>query len=138
MVTRDIRPSVRLGDWEPPQQYNQPILEPDGDIREVEHKVLSDKSVIQKTGENAETFTLRGDAYAEDLKQLREMKGERVTIRHTVHSGPVMVRRVSGTSTGSWDEYTEEDEDFPVASVTPSNDIVRWVYNYTIELVSIE
>lgn len=122
-MVEDKRPSVRLGNWTPPSQYNQPQLEPDGDIRTKEHKVLADATVVQGIGENAETFTLRGDAFADDISELRDMKGEELQIRHSVHSGKVLVNRVSASSTG---EYEVEDG------------IRKWVYNYTVGLTKVQ
>lgn len=116
----DDRPSVRLGYWDPPPAYDQPQLEPRGDIRTVEHEVIGERSVVQKTGENAERFTLRGDTYGLSLQELRTLRGENVELRHSVHSGDVLVTDVSATSTGSWDDVDGDR---------------KWVYTYTVQLV---
>lgn len=117
------RISVRLGDWEPPEVYNQPHLEPEGDIRTQEHEVLADVTVVQKLGENAETFTLMGDGYVVDIADLREMRGDTVSLRHPIHSGNVLVESVGATHTGEWDDG-------------PS-DLRKWVYSYTVNLTSV-
>lgn len=119
-VSGDTRVSVRLAAWHPPEPYKWPQLEPNGGIRTKEHKVLADVSVIQSLGENAETFTLRGDAYEEDISILRDLKNQTVELRHPIHSGEVLVSNVSATSTGGWD--TIEGERY-------------WVYTYTVELI---
>lgn len=116
------RPTVRLGSWTPPTQYNQPQLEPSGGIRTKEHEVLGDVSVIQELGKNAETFRLRGDAFQSDISELRELRGDVVAIRHSVYSGDVLIKSVSATSTSSWENEDGER---------------RWVYNYNVQLVSV-
>jgi hypothetical protein len=116
----DDRPTFRLGTWEPPNQYNQPQLEPDGDVRTKEHDVLGDKEVVQVLGENAESFTLRGDGFAEDIKRLREMKTQVVEVRHEIYSGEVLVKGVRANSTGSYETQ---------------NNKIKWVYTYTVDLI---
>lgn len=117
------RIDVRLGDWRPPDPYDYPQLEPESSIRTQEHDVLADVTVVQRLGEEAETFTLRGDAYDLDIAILRDMRGEEVELRHPIHIGEVLVKSVRATSTGSWDEDIYNSRD--------------WVYNYTVELVSV-
>lgn len=120
-MAEDNRPSVKLASWNPPQKYNQPHLEPSGGIRTKKHEVLGDQTVVQGLGEEAEEFTLRGDAYARDLRELRSFKNEIVTVRHPVHSGDVLVSGVSGGHTGSWDTVDGER---------------LWVYSYIVDLIS--
>jgi len=115
------RPTVVIKRWFPPRQYNQPHLEPDGDIREKEIEVLGEKTVIQNLGENAERFNLRGDAWEADIKHLRTLRGQNVDIRHPIHSGPVLITGVSASHTGSYD--TRNGHTF-------------WVYTYNIDMVA--
>lgn len=121
-MARDNRVTVRLGTWRPPRPYNQPRLEPDAGIRTVEHEVLAETSVIQDIGDKPEVFTLKGDAYADDLATLRDMRGETVSLRHDVHSGDVLVENVVGKSTGSYDEV---------------NGVEEWIYTYTVSLIGV-
>lgn len=116
------RVPVRLGDWRPPEPYNQPHLEPEGSIREVEHKVIADVSVVQHVGRSPESFTLRGDAWTNDIAELRRLKGDIVELRHPIHSGDVLVRSVSATSESAWDNIDGDK---------------RWVYTYIVELVGV-
>jgi len=120
-MTQD-RVTARIGSWEPPSQYNQPILEPESGIRDVEHEVLGDVTIIQQTGLEAETFTLRGDAFAEDISTLRNMRGTEQELRHEIYSGDVLIRNVRASSTGSWENVDGER---------------KWVYTYTLKLVAV-
>ncbi len=117
------RVTFQLGDWEPPTQYNQPHLEPDGTTRTVEHKVLSDSPVIQKIGENAERFTLRGNCYEHQIRILRQMRGKQKRIRHPVYSGEVFIETTNFQSTSSYDQVLDQE---------------LWVYIYTMELIEVK
>jgi hypothetical protein len=112
------RMDIKLGDWEPPDNFKYPHLEPDGGIRTVEHDVLAEETVVQEIGENAERFTLRGHGYATDLYRLRQMRSEIVTIQHPVYWGDVLVENVSGSHDSSWDEG-------------------GWTYTYTVQLIGV-
>jgi hypothetical protein len=118
----DLRPSFKLGRFKPDNNYDQPHLEPNGDVRTKEHEVLDDISVIQELGENAERFTLRGEAYEYEIETLREMKGEKVEIRHIIYSGDVLIKGVRAQSTSSWENI---------------GDYRRWVYTYTVDLIEV-
>lgn len=122
-MAEDNRPTFHLGEWYPPRPYDKPQLEPDAGIRTKEIEVLADATVVQVLGDNAETFVLRGDAFAEDIGELKEMRGETVEIRHSVHSGSVLVKNVSASSTGDYEEFLGRRE---------------WVYSYTVELIEAE
>lgn len=146
----DDRPTVKLGSWEPPEQYNQPILEPQTSTRTQEHDVLNGKTVIQKLGEEPETYTLRGDAFNKDIKVLRELSGDIVHLRHPVSTTTVLIEGVDANSTGAWEiENNEdlpdawEDSDFPrreieLETLQEVEGYVRWVYNYTVELTEVD
>lgn len=114
------RVTAALGSWRPPETYNQPHLEPNGNTRTTEHEVLADKTVVQILGEEAETFRLRGDAYAEDIAELRSMRGDVVQLRHPIHSGQVLVTGVSANHEGAWDDVDGER---------------KWIYGYFVDLV---
>lgn len=149
----DNRVTARLGSWTPPQQYNQPHLEPEGGIRTAEHDVLGEQTVVQYLGDKPDTFVLRGDAFAVDISKLREMQGQRVEIRHEVFSGEVLVKGVSSSSTGSWEDVKVEDLRYELDNPNDWNPeeryiddeeyrerdmsavTRRWVYNYTVELM---
>ena len=118
-VTRQERVSVRLGGWRPPEQYNQPQLEPDAGTRTKEHKVVGDVSVVQGLGENASAFTLRGDAFEVDIGDLKTLRNEVIELRHPIHSGEVLVTNVSATATSSWDVVEGQR---------------KWIYTYTVEM----
>lgn len=112
------RISVHLGEWTPPDQYDRPQLEPTTETRTKEHEVLGDKTVVQKIGEGAQKFTLRGDAFVSDIYNLRYKTGEVHEIQHPVFIGDVLVRSVRANSTGGW-----EDE--------------GWVYAYQVDLIEV-
>jgi hypothetical protein len=115
----DGRVSVQLGSWSPPTAYDQPQLEPNTNTRTKEHEVLADETVVQRIGEDAERFVLRGDAYASDIYALRYMNGDIVAIQHPVFWGDVLVKSVSASSTSSWDDQ-------------------GWVYSYTVDLIEVK
>lgn len=126
MSINDDRPTVRLGYWTPPQQYNQPHLEPSTGIRDVEHNVISGATVVQKLGDEAERYTLRGDCFEDDLRELADLTGETVGLRHPVRTTNVLIRSVDGSHTGQYETVKRDDESYR-----------EWVYNYTVDMVEI-
>lgn len=152
MSITDDRPTVRLGDWEPPQQYNQPHLEPSTGIRDVEHDVISGATVVQRLGEEPETYILRGDCFEQDLRDLAELTNEIVPLRHPVRSTDVLVRGVDGSHTGQYElvnttsfdnDDSEYEQDFSLEAdleriQEEGNEARReWVYTYTVNLVEV-
>ena len=80
-------------------------------------------------------FTLRGEAYADDISVLQEYKGKALTLRHDVYSGKVYIESVQASSTDRRDELTElRMHKGTMQDVTEE----KQVYTYRVGLVKIE
>ncbi|MEF8894431.1 hypothetical protein [Halodesulfurarchaeum sp.] len=126
----DERVDVGLGAWRPPDQYNKPQLEPKERAGTVETETRED-STKHHPSEEAEVFTLQGDAYADDISDLQKYKGHILSLRHDVYSGKVYVESVRASSTDRWDDVTDfriyEGEMQEVTEQKP-------VYSYSVDL----
>jgi hypothetical protein len=114
------RPPTRLGDVDL-EEFQHPQLEPTGDTRTAEHQLLptgpddGGGTVTQHLGDEARTFRLRGDCYESTVSELDALRGETVSLRHSLWSGMVYVEAVDANSQGA-------------------KDATGWRYTYTIDL----
>ncbi|MBS3761414.1 MAG: hypothetical protein KGY43_08100, partial [Halodesulfurarchaeum sp.] len=121
--------------WKPPELYDDPELERSGHKQpaEIEGPVASiDKYQFE---DEAQVFTLRGEAYADDISVLQMYRGKVLTLRHENHSGKVYIEAVRATSTDQWDEITEfRMQDDLMQDVTEE----KQVYTYSVDLIQVE
>lgn len=122
---------VGLGAWTPPDRYDNPQLEPKEGTRTENTKIPEDSTNDPNTSEEAEVFTLQGNAYADDISDLQKYKGKILSLRHEVYSGDVYIESVRASSTDRWDEVTDlrmhKNEMQEVTERKP-------VYSYSVDL----
>mgnify|MGYP006295834591 CR=1 FL=1 len=105
----DTRPTTRLGSitFEP---FDHPPLETDSAARTVEHKPLGESTVVQHLGAEAKTFTMRGECDESTASEIDDLvEGEELSLRHTKHSGTVLVVSASTDSDGAFLDVESRD-----------------------------
>lgn len=134
-MTNDEPVAVGLGAWQPPNPYDDPELERGGQKQPSAIQGPVDTIDEYDFGEEAQVFTLRGEAYAEDVSVLQKYRGMVLTLRHENHSGKVYIEAVRATSTDQWDEISElRMHDGLMQDVTEE----KQVYTYSVDLIQVE
>lgn len=134
-MSNDETVKVGLGAWTPPGQYRTPELERQGSKQPADIAGPPDTVESHQFGEEAEVFTLRGDAYADDISVLQNYRGKALTLRHPEYSGKVYIESIQASSTDRWDEFSElRMYNGEMQDVTEE----KQVYTYRVGLVKIE
>jgi len=134
-MSNDETVKVGLGAWTPPGQYRTPELERQGSKQPADIAGPLDTVESLQFGEEPEVFSLRGEAYADDISVLQNYRGKALTLRHDVYSGKVYIESVEASSTDRRDEFSElRMHNGEMQDVTEE----KQVYTYRIGLVTIE
>lgn len=130
-MTTEGEVDVGLGAWTPPDRYDKPQLEPKEGTGAVKLETREDSTTNHHSDEQAEVFTLRGEAYADDISDLQKYKGKILSLRHEVYSGDVYIESVGASSTDRWDEVNDfRIHNGEMQDVTET----KPVYSYSVDL----
>ena len=133
-MTNDETVDVGLGAWSPPKRYTDPQIERQGPKGVEEIEGPTDTVGTDRFGEEAEVYTLQGEAYAKDISVLQKYRGKTLTLRHSDHTGKVYIEAVRADTTDRWDESTElRMHKGEMQDVTEE----KQVYTYSVDLIAV-
>ncbi len=134
-MANDESVAVGIGAWQPPNRYDDPVLEQTGQKDPAAIEGPADTIAAHDFGEQAQVLTLRGEAYAEDISTLQKYRGMVLRLRHEDHTGKVYIEAVRATSTDQWDEITEfRMRDDQMQDITEE----KQVYTYSVDLIEVK